>query len=171
MPATRWRAEYPNLAVRSVSVTAESGSYAVPRRTLRVQGELDLATAAQLAVLLDQAAAGCSEVDLDLSGLAFCDVVGLTAIENAQRRLSAQGCVLMLRGTEVLHLLLGISRLDLSLEATADDASLAGCAGRRLPEAEASPAKPKVRPVRGFPGATGTARGRPRPLAAERDGA
>ena len=98
MPATRACADLSCLTVRSVFATAGSVSDATPRRALHVQGELDIATAPRLRVLLDEAASGCSEVDLDLSGLAFCDVVGLTAIEDAQRRLSAQGCVLILRG-------------------------------------------------------------------------
>jgi|SRR3954451_19870462 anti-anti-sigma factor len=81
------------------------------RRVVRVRGELDLATVDLLAGVLHVAAEGRSEVVLDLSGLRFCDVVGLTAIEHASRQLAARGCHLILHGTEPLRFLLRIPGL------------------------------------------------------------
>jgi anti-anti-sigma factor len=81
------------------------------RRVLRVRGELDLATVDLLAGALDRAAEGQREVVLDFSGLGFCDVVGLTAIEHASRQLAGRGCHLALRGAEPLHLLLSVPGL------------------------------------------------------------
>jgi anti-anti-sigma factor len=65
-----------------------------PRRRVRVSGELDLATAPLLASTLDQQAAGCAHLELDLSGLVFCDLIGLTTLEQAQQRLRRRGCQL-----------------------------------------------------------------------------
>jgi anti-anti-sigma factor len=65
-----------------------------PRRRVRVSGELDLATAPLLASTLDLQAAGCARLELDLSGLVFCDVIGLATLEQAQQRLRRRGCQL-----------------------------------------------------------------------------
>jgi anti-sigma B factor antagonist len=69
-----------------------------PHRRLRVHGELDLATASLLASTLDQQAVGCEQLELDLSGLAFCDLIGLTTLEQAQRRLRDRGCRMSVHG-------------------------------------------------------------------------
>ena len=81
-------------------------SAASPALILRVHGELDLATASGLDDAVDQAidqaidraAAGSAEVDLDLTGMTFCDVVGATAIERARRTAAGRGCRLTLVG-------------------------------------------------------------------------
>ncbi len=86
------------------------GSEAGPRR-VRVRGELDLATSPLFAGALDRLAQGRYEVTVDLSELAFCDVVGLTAIEQAHQRLAARGCHLTLHGTARLRLLLSVPGL------------------------------------------------------------
>jgi anti-anti-sigma factor len=65
-----------------------------PRRRLRISGELDLATASLLASTLDQQATGCAQLELDLSGLVFCDLIGLATLERAQQRLLRRGCQL-----------------------------------------------------------------------------
>jgi anti-anti-sigma factor len=67
-----------------------------PRRRVRVSGELDLATAPLLASTLDQQAAGCDQLELDLSGLVFCDLIGLATLEHAQQELRRRGCQLSL---------------------------------------------------------------------------
>jgi anti-sigma B factor antagonist len=69
-----------------------------PHRRLRVHGELDLATASLLAATLEQQAEGCEQLELDLRGLAFCDVIGLTTLEQAQRRLRDRGCRMTVHG-------------------------------------------------------------------------
>ena len=98
-------------------------SNAGPRR-VRVRGELDIATAPLLARELDRAADGRSQVEVDLRDLAFCDVVGLTAIEQAQHRLASRHCRLTLDGTGPVRLLLGVPGLfDI---AWLDGASVAG---------------------------------------------
>ena len=70
----------------------------LPRRRLRLHGELDLATAPLLASALDAQAAGCQQLELDLGGLVFCDLVGLTALEHAQQRLRDRGCQMTVYG-------------------------------------------------------------------------
>lgn len=77
-------------------------------RLVRIRGELDLATAPLLAGALDRSAQGHGEVEADLSDLTFCDVVGLTAIEQAHQRLAARGCRLILHGIAPLRLLLSV---------------------------------------------------------------
>jgi len=82
------------------------------RRLLRVSGELDLATVGVLGSAIQRAAADRREVELDVSGVAFCDVVGATALEQAQQQLQARGCQLILRGIDgPLHLLLAVDGL------------------------------------------------------------
>jgi len=68
------------------------------RRLLRVIGEIDLATVGVLRCAIHGAAADHDHVELDLSGVTFCDVVGATAIEQAQAQLQARGCQLTLGG-------------------------------------------------------------------------
>jgi anti-anti-sigma factor len=68
------------------------------RRRVRVTGEIDVATAGLLRCAIHRAAADHQHVELDLSGVTFCDVVGATAIEQAQQQLQARGCQLTLHG-------------------------------------------------------------------------
>lgn len=68
------------------------------RRLLRVTGEIDVATAGLLRCAIHRAATDHQYVELDLSAVTFCDVVGATAIEQAQRQLEARGCQLTLHG-------------------------------------------------------------------------
>ena len=70
------------------------------RCLLKVSGELDLATADLLTGAIDRAAADYPEVGVDLSAVAFCDVVGATTVERALRRAEAQGRRLTLYGVE-----------------------------------------------------------------------
>ena len=82
------------------------------RRLLRVSGELDVATVGPLRCAIDRAAAEFQEIELDLSAVAFCDVVGAAAIERAQRHLRARGRQLILQGLDgPLHLLLTVDGL------------------------------------------------------------
>ena len=91
-----------------------------PRRLLRVTGEMDLATVGLLQCAIDRAAADHRHIELDLSGLTFCDVVGATAIERAQRQLQARGCQLTLRGIDdPLRLLLAVDGLFSTLRRSA----------------------------------------------------
>jgi anti-anti-sigma factor len=91
------------------------------RRLLRVRGELDLATAGLLAGAIERAAADGPDVDVDVSGVTFCDVVGATAIEQAVEQLRARGRRLTLLGGEgPLHLLLGVEAHFGGLRAGAD---------------------------------------------------
>ena len=50
-------------------------------RTLRVEGEVDLSNAHELAGAIQEACAGGDEVLIDLSGLTFIDSSGLHAID------------------------------------------------------------------------------------------
>lgn len=99
-------------ARRAGLVVLVDGAVPPPLGLLRVRGELDLATAPELARALDLAAADRTDILLDLSGVTFCDLVGLTALELAGRRLRASGCRLSLRGVDgPLHLLLSVPSL------------------------------------------------------------
>jgi anti-sigma B factor antagonist len=69
-----------------------------PHKRLRLHGELDLATAALLASQLDRHAVGCETLQLDLSDLRFCDLVGLSTLEQAQQRLRQRGCWMTVHG-------------------------------------------------------------------------
>lgn len=68
------------------------------RRAVRLRGELDLATAPQLLSSLDTQGVDCDQLEVDLSGLAFCDLIGLTALEHAQQRLGERGCQMTVHG-------------------------------------------------------------------------
>ena len=82
------------------------------RRLLRVTGELDLATVGLLRSAITRAAADRRHIELDLAGVTFCDVVGATAIEQAQQQLQTHGRQLALRGIDrPLHLLLAVDGL------------------------------------------------------------
>jgi anti-anti-sigma factor len=90
------------------------------RRLLRVTGELDLATVGLLRCAIQRAADDHRHVELDLGGVTFCDVVGATAIEQAQQQLPARGCQLALRGIDgPLHLLLAVDGLFSTLRRSA----------------------------------------------------
>ena len=87
------------------------------RRLLRVTGELDLATVGLLRSAITRAAADRRHIELDLAGVTFCDVVGATAIEQAQQQLQTDGCQLALRGIDrPLHLLLAVDGLFTTLQ-------------------------------------------------------
>lgn len=76
-------ADIPLLAVVVPDTTATD---------MRLVGELDLATTAILATLIEQQiATGHLDVHLDLSDLAFCDVRGLRGLLDGRRRLAAAG--------------------------------------------------------------------------------
>jgi anti-anti-sigma factor len=86
------------------------------RRLLRVTGEIDLATAGLLRCAIHRAAAEHHHVELDLSSVTFCDVVGATAIEQAQLHLQARGCQLALRDIGPLRRLLAVDGLFSTLQ-------------------------------------------------------
>ena len=79
-------------AIRLDPVVAE------PKALLHVSGELDLSTApALLACVRDLADSGCTQIDLDLSDVEFCDGAGLTALVTGREWLRDAG------GTLVVH--------------------------------------------------------------------
>jgi anti-sigma B factor antagonist len=61
-----------------------------------LSGELDMASAAQLADALSDVPPDCVAVILDLSGLEFMDSTGLQTILSAHARLADAGCRLVL---------------------------------------------------------------------------
>jgi len=90
------------------------------RRRLRVTGELDLATVGLLGCAITRAVTDRHHVELDLSGVTFCDVVGATAIEQAQQQVQADGGQLTLLGIDgPLHLLLAVEGLFSTLRRSA----------------------------------------------------
>ena len=71
---------------------------AEPKALLHVSGELDLATApALLACVRDLADSGCTQIDLDLTDVGFCDGAGLRALVSGREWLRDLG------GTLVVH--------------------------------------------------------------------
>ena len=75
---------------------------------LSVSGQLDLDTEADLRAAFDELAAqGCRRVVVDLSGLDFCDSIGLSTIVVGHRLCVAEGGWLRLAapGEFMLHLL------------------------------------------------------------------
>jgi len=82
--------------------------------TIAVSGELDMATAPQLAAAIEQAARrGQNEIVLDLSGLRFCDSSGLSVFVRAHRDLQTAGGGLTLGNpSERLRMLLATTNLD-----------------------------------------------------------
>lgn len=64
-----------------------------------LSGEIDILSAPQLRVTLDEALSeGVRTVEVDLSGVEFCDCYGLGVLLEARRRASERGTVLRLAG-------------------------------------------------------------------------
>ncbi|THA39921.1 STAS domain-containing protein [Streptomyces sp. A1547] len=62
-----------------------------------VSGEIDILSAPQLRVTLEEAFSdGCRVVEVDFSGVEFCDCYGLGVLLEARRRAADQGTVLRL---------------------------------------------------------------------------
>ncbi|NJP35534.1 STAS domain-containing protein [Micromonospora thermarum] len=80
---------------------------------LRLSGELDLSTAAELNAVLDRlAAAGAHRFLVDLSDLTFCDSTGIAAFVRADNRAAARGGWLRLTGaTGRVHRVLQVTGL------------------------------------------------------------
>ena len=84
-------APWPQLAVQ---VQPTNG-----RTCVLLAGELDLATVPQLAQLVErELTAGCRALDLDLSGIVFCDARGLRGLTDAADRVRAAGGDFAVRG-------------------------------------------------------------------------
>ena len=78
---------------------------------------MNLAAVGLLSCAVERAAVAHQEVELDLSGVAFCDVIGATAIELAQHQLQVSGRRLILRGIDrSLHILLAVDGVFSSLQ-------------------------------------------------------
>lgn len=60
-------------------------------RDIQIEGELDLAVAAQLDEALDEAAAECSRVLVGLRGCSFIDSSGIAVILRAHSRMAEDG--------------------------------------------------------------------------------
>ncbi|NAZ86869.1 STAS domain-containing protein [Kineococcus indalonis] len=86
---------------------------APPRAVLRATGELEAATADLLLDVVERAVqGGRTDVELDLGGVAFCDVRGIDAVLTARTRVRAAGGELHLcRVRPFLHHVLGVMRL------------------------------------------------------------
>ena len=90
---------------------------------LRLQGELDMASAPKLRRLLDTALDGRpAELVLDLRELTFIDSSGIRVLSSSARRAEAAGCTLALRSParsvlKVLRLT-GLDRLTMVMPAT-----------------------------------------------------
>lgn len=95
MPSTPHRAAGSLSDTAGLMVDVDASK---PHKRLRLHGELDLATAPLLDSMLDHHAADSETLELDLSDLRFCDLVGLTTLERAQQRLRYRGCRLTVHG-------------------------------------------------------------------------
>jgi anti-sigma B factor antagonist len=68
-------------------------------RKMMVRGDLDLATVSELRASLEGALTDTTrELDLDVDGVGFCDVVALDYLLTVQARLAARGGRLVIRG-------------------------------------------------------------------------
>jgi anti-sigma B factor antagonist len=85
-----------------LSITRSNEDGAV---TLALSGELDVITAPDLALQLDELAAeACPRVLLELSGLSFVDSAGVSVLVKARHAAEATGRRLILRNpTEQVH--------------------------------------------------------------------
>jgi anti-anti-sigma factor len=97
---------------------AEAGMFSVTtsgrgtERMVALRGELDIATAGQLADAL-AAEVGEADVIVDLEGLSFCDCAGLDVLLTAHERQRAHGARLLLTNpTRTFRRLLSLSGLD-----------------------------------------------------------
>jgi anti-anti-sigma factor len=79
---------------------------------VRASGELDLATAPRLQAKLEALlAGGCSDLDLDLEDVTFCDVAGLNMLLRVHAAAVAAGGLLVVRGScPPLRLMLRVLR-------------------------------------------------------------
>jgi anti-anti-sigma factor len=99
-------------AVPASPLTVDAFPCAAAAARVRVAGELDLATVpqlrAELAALLE---AGRCELDLDLDGVTFCDVAGLTVLLRAHDLAVKAGGRLVVHGScPPLRLMLRVLR-------------------------------------------------------------
>lgn len=106
-----------------ISVVGEGAD----RGSLRVSGELDLASAATLAdALTAQLRAGRRFVRLDLSGLTFCDCSGLGVFVHAHHAfLDVRGALILTAARRAITRLLAITALDYVLLTVAEPATAA----------------------------------------------
>jgi anti-sigma B factor antagonist len=88
-----------------------------PRATVRVAGELDMFTAPRLERKLERLGEyGYRYVDLDIAGLTFVAVAGLTVFVRSDRRFSAvSGRLRLIRPTPMCRRLCAITGLDTTL--------------------------------------------------------
>ena len=86
----------------SFSVTVEHDR---SRTTIRPLGELDLASASDLATILDHQCSAAQDCDLDLAGITFMDCAGLRVLCDADAAAERTGCRLRLLNPSepVLH--------------------------------------------------------------------
>ena len=77
--------------------------------TIRVQGEIDLATATLLHAAFD-AVDGQGHIDVDVSEMTFCDGTGLRALERARQRFGPR--LRVTGATPMLQRLAGIVDMD-----------------------------------------------------------
>jgi anti-sigma B factor antagonist len=86
--------------------------------TVRVRGELDVATAPLLRAALDGVyARQPARVEMDLSGITFLDASSLATLIAARRRLAAQRAVLVLVDpSPIARRVIGLAGLDRVLE-------------------------------------------------------
>ena len=93
---------HDNLASRGLALH-RTGFHAYPDTTdgtvlIRLEGELDMASAPRLGRILHEALdGGAATVALDLTGLTFLDSTGIRVLFSAHRRAAAQGCAFILR--------------------------------------------------------------------------
>ncbi|MFI9809099.1 STAS domain-containing protein [Streptomyces sp. NPDC052301] len=105
-------------AARPVPPGRASMSYGADghRVSVTVRGELDLDSGRQLRPDLHEALAGSAgDVDLDLSGLDFCDCAGLSVLQDLRQRAVALGRTVVVRSSspafDRLLLLVGAQEL------------------------------------------------------------
>ena len=85
------------------------------QRSLRVSGELDIATAPRLAAALQGEIRPGTSVTLDLADLAFIDAAGLRVLVAVSRTVGPAGRVLLRRPSSIVQRVLAVAGLTASI--------------------------------------------------------
>src|SRR5690349_13544462 len=81
---------------------------------LEVDGEIDMSTAEQLRVALEEALATDPTLVVDMAGVTFCDAAGLRGVLQAAASLDGRGPLTLVHAARVTRLLELVGRTDLS---------------------------------------------------------
>jgi anti-anti-sigma factor len=105
--------------VELLKISALSGDPPV----LQVDGEIDMSTAEQLRIALENALAADPTVVVDMAGVTFCDAAGLRVLLQAAASLNGTGPLTLLNAARVKRLLEIVGMRDVSCIALHDESA------------------------------------------------